>query len=196
MGVDWSLIAQWIATVAAITFGAEAWRRARRADARAAAAEILAKEADARAARSEERELERADVRWEYGFVTDRTFQVVNRGLDVAGDVVILVRFDQAWDEARVAQMTRNAEVNIATPAGVEANHRMATELRDSHRRGGPAWAPEVTVSIELRIIWRTPLGNPRIWESGDMELQVPMSDAVVQLNAASEHVGRMTSPW
>lgn len=185
--MDWGLIAQWTATVASVVFGVAAWTRATRADGRAASAEERADAAEQRAARMEARAVERNDFRWEYRFQDMHTFLVVNRGLDTAHDVVILVRFDQAWDELRVAEMPRNVDAPIATSAGVEANEHMAADIRAHHARDEPAWAPEVTVNVELRIIWRTELGVPRVWESGSAEMPVELSESVLRLNAAAD---------
>lgn len=58
-------------------------------------------------------------------------------------------------------QMPRLAERHLATSAGVEANQRVATALTEMHAQGGPAWAPEVPVDVELHVLWRTALGVP-----------------------------------
>jgi hypothetical protein len=192
--VNWALAGQWLAITVSIVIGADAWRRARRSDERAERAERRADEAESRADRMEARSVERTDVRWECGFLDVHTFQVVNRGLDTAHDVVILVRLGEASEEIQAAEMPRDLARVITTPAGVEMNNRVAAELSAMHAQGGPAWIPEITIPAEIRIFWRTALGAPQQWESGEVDLPVPMMDKVRELNRAADR-GRLP-PW
>lgn len=179
---------EWISIVgvaASLAFGIVAFFRAGRAEARA-------EKAESRAHRMEAREIERSDVHWEFGFVSVHTFQVVNRGLDTAHDVVVVIRFDQGWDELRADEFPRNVERAITTSAGVEATNAMEELLRDNHRQGLPMWTPEVTVPTEVRITWRTALGTPK-WEAATVNLSVPLTPEIERLNVQSDHVGRIS---
>lgn len=90
-------------------------------------------------------------------------------------------------------QMPWLAERHLTTSAGVEANQRMATALTEMHAQGGPAWAPEVAVDIEVHVLWRTALGVPQRLETDVVALAVPMRGDVVRLNKLAERIGRLS---
>ncbi|MEW2577807.1 hypothetical protein [Streptomyces syringium] len=175
-------IAGWVggaAGVIGLVYAHLANRQARQANDKGDESIRIAEEANAYARRSDDRSIERDDVRWEGDWAEPGQYTLVQKGEAAAHDVVATVCVD---DEERTVRRSRVAHGEALVFTFPEAALTYASEQRQlrqaraeaERRRGIAAWGPQpdpvmlgfYSHSISERVDWATAHGTHKMHES------------------------------
>lgn len=164
---------------------AEATTLSRESNSIATDARKLAEDANAYSHRSEARETERHDVRWDDGWLipSDGIYVVTKRGDDPAYDIRVTVEFDGQEQTGRAdlleeegAQMRfrfpRAADAYAAERAEHRAHQNASTRHNEPYGPFGMNLPPQIVSPFMptyhhavVRVEWVTARGTPKLWE-------------------------------
>jgi hypothetical protein len=146
-------------------------REAAAANRIADAANLLAAEANGMVQRQANRELELSDVAWEWRYDLDHPELLVvkNIGQNSAKQTVVQLFFDDVSESNHKLPLSieGRGDIRLEVPGLGEARHQAWEAAEIARLSAQPD--PKRLHRVRVRVSWQTPLGSPRIFDTGDL---------------------------